>query len=398
MQIRGTKLSILCFDDSDNWRDELAVAVAENFFGAIATSELSVDVDEVHVLNSETIGDFLSQPEHRVFVQDQPGEPDQFENAANYLTALCSGDEVFTEESQLRGLGNVPAKILVREGLPKKVCFLRNGMFITDSLDRLKTFSDFKDFVVVVRCMNDAGNSVLRDMEPPRHNDFEPERRATRKDQKLGKRALKDLAHWIREMLKRHAKDPVSDVTPIDELKEFFYEEGADGSGDGTEDINPYGDLLIQARPIRMRLNPAPASTGGEVDEPESGYGGTSGDGSGNGSGHGDRRNRNDGGKRPNHGGGQSKPAAALENVRTILRDDNHRRIAFTPRVSSKIQLKVYEAGADSDYETSIRNTDIGEIRNGCVVVDVTAGSRCVLNVELNRVFGGAIKVVAHEL
>lgn len=397
----GTKLSILCFDDSDDWQDYLAVSVAENFFGAIAANGLTVDVDGVHILNRDTIASFLSDERMRRLIQDQSNEPEQFDNSRSYLEALQGEEEVLTEESQMRDLGNVQVKILVREGFPKKVCFLRNGMFITDDLDRLKSFSDFKEFVAVVRCLSDAGNVMLRDMEPPKHNDFEPERRATRKEQKIAARALKDLAQWIRDMLKRHAKDPVSEVTEIDELKEFFFEEGADGSGEGTQDINPHGKVLIQAKPIRMRIHPRiePADPG-ETDGGEDGNGsGGSGPGGerGNGrvgGGNGPGRGKGSAGK----GGSSQKPFVKLADVRTIMGKGNARRVSFTPKQTGTVQLRILEAGADSDYETTVVSVDQGEIRNGCIILQVAEDVRYVLNVQLSRNFAGAIKVVAHEL
>ena len=56
------------------------------------------------------------------------------------------------------------------------------------------------------------------------------------------------------------------------------------------------------------------------------------------------------------------------------------------------------EAGADSDYDISIVATDVGTIKNGGVVLEVTAGKRCNLDVELSHDFSGAIKVAAYEV
>jgi len=41
---KGTKITILCFDTTENWEDLLAVSVAENFFGAIIGKKLKVNI------------------------------------------------------------------------------------------------------------------------------------------------------------------------------------------------------------------------------------------------------------------------------------------------------------------------------------------------------------------
>lgn len=108
------------------------------------------------------------------------------------MAAHTGGIEVLIEQSEQLHLGLCQLKIIVAEGLPRRVCILRNGMFITDSLTGLKRFSDFKDFVAVFHCQSTKGNELLRAMEPPRHDDFEPARLFTKEEQRKGKKALVD--------------------------------------------------------------------------------------------------------------------------------------------------------------------------------------------------------------
>lgn len=42
---KGSKLTVLGFDATENWQEQLAVSVAENFFGAISDGQLRVEVD-----------------------------------------------------------------------------------------------------------------------------------------------------------------------------------------------------------------------------------------------------------------------------------------------------------------------------------------------------------------
>lgn len=394
----GSKLSVLCFDGVKNWQQHLAVSVAENFFAAISEGKLRVEIDDQIVLDQQSIQDFFAHQEVRTSIERLQGEPEQFDNAQNYLTAFKGGMEVITEETESLHLGFCQLRILIGEGLPKKVCILRNGMFITDSLTGLKSFSDFKEFVAVFHCQSQKGNTLLRAMEPPRHDDFEPPLLPTRQEQTKGRAALRDLASWVREALKRHAKDPVSDVTEIDELKDFFGDEGDSDTGKGTEEINPYGDVIIRAKPISTKVkteaasNEGTASSGGQEEGNDEGGGGNSGEGGGDGMGG------TGNGQGGSSGGGGQKPLVDLNNIRAIVSGAKGRRLSITPVRSGKISIHVKEAGADSDYDISISKSDKGTLTTGGVVLDVVAGSRLTMDIELNQEFSGALKVVAYEV
>ena len=188
---KGSKLTVLGFDAAQNWQAHLAVSVAENFFGAISDGKLRVEVDDKYTLDQTTIHEFFENDEIRGLIKNLKDEPEQFDNSKNYLAAHHGGIEVITEETEQRELGLCQVKILIGENLPKKVCALRNGMFITDSLNRLKIFSDFKDFVAVFHCQSTKGNELLRSMEPPRHDDFEPARLPQERKEGVAKKPWK---------------------------------------------------------------------------------------------------------------------------------------------------------------------------------------------------------------
>ena len=404
---KGSTLTVLGFDAVLNWETHLAVSVAENFFGAISDGKLRVIIGEKHTLDQTSIFEFFEDNEVRKKIEDLKDEPEQFDNCKNYLLAHQGGLEVITEESEQRELGLCQIKILIGENLPKKVCALRNGMFITDGLNGLKRFSDFKDFVAVFHCQSTKGNELLRSMEPPRHDDFEHARLATKKEQHRGKKALHELAEWIKSVLRIHAKDPVSDVTTIDELKDFFGDEGDGEGGKGNEEINPYGEVIIRAKPIRTRMK-VPETSGnsggdvdgdrvGEDDGGSDGSGKTGGRGRAGAGGTGNDKGENDA-ETGDNGAGNLKAMMDINNVRAISVGANKRRISFTPVSSGKIVLHVKEAGADSDYPGSIAKSSLGELSTGGVVLQVKAGVRVSVDIELNQNFSGALKVVAREI
>ena len=395
---KGSKLSVLCFDTAKNWQEHLAVSVAENFFAAISDGKLRVEIDDKYTLDQTTISAFFARDDIRSVIAKLTGEPEQFDNCRNYLTAFQGGTEVLTEETESLHLGFCQVRILIGEGLPKKVLALRNGMFITDALTGLKSFSDFKEFVAVFHCQSQKGNELLRAMEPPRHDDFEPPLLPTKDEQTKGRTALRDLASWVRDALKRHAKDPVSEVTEIDELKDFFGDEGDSDTGKGTEEISPYGDVIIRAKPIKSQVKTINDSSIGA--DSGAGDGDSSDDGGGGdtGAGGGDGMAGKGAGEGGSSGSGAQKPQVEVNNVRAILAGAKSRKLSLTPVKSGKISIHVKEAGADSDYDIAIAKTDKGALIAGGVVLEELAGGRVTLAIELNQDFLGALKVVAHEI
>jgi len=394
----GTKLSIMCFDAQKNWETMLAVSVAENFFAAIWDGKLKVEIDGKYTLEKSTIADIYSDEQFATIKQvilGQKNEPDQFLNTKAYLTAHQKGLEVFTKQSQTRYLGLCEVKIWVAEELPKKVCILRNGMFITDSLAGLKMFSDFKEFVAVFYCLDKAGAELLRSMEPPKHDDFEVDLLPTKEEQAKGKKALSEIAQFVRDALRQFAKDPVSDVTEIDELKDFFGEEGNGDTGKGTEEINPYGEVVIRGKPIKSKTqsvdNSGDTGEGGTDDGQNDGGGGADGAGKGDGLGG------NGAGSGGSSNGGE-KSFVEIANIRAPFMAGLVRKVSFTPLKSGTIGILVKEAGADVDYDVEITKASLGTLKSGGVVIDAISGMRVSIDLELKQNYTGALKVVAYEI
>jgi hypothetical protein len=75
------------------------------------------------------------------------------------------------------------------------------------------------------------------------------------------------------------------------------------------------------------------------------------------------------------------------------------RRVSFTPSFTGKMELLIYEAGADTDRRLDVLRSTIGKIRKGMVRdLDVKRGIRASIDIELDGDFEGAMKVVAHEV
>jgi len=401
---KGTTIIVLGFEQTNNWRKLLAVSVAENFFGAIGKGKLEVNIDDQIALSQDNIHEIFNNQEMLNAIQAQKDEPERFNNCKAYLQAIQNTKEVQVEETENRDLGLCTMRLLVGDGMPKKICILRNGMLITDELNRLKNFSDFKEFVAVLECTSTKGIKFLRDMEPPRHDDFEPER-LPKKQQAAGKRALSDLAKWARDMLKRHAKDPISDITTLDELKDFFGDELSNGDGKGTEEVNPVGEIIIRARPL-PRKSPEMTTSDTGIEQNGAGEGGGFSPLHGNGGGGEGESNEGDvqgkgageGEGEGGSGGHDNNSSKKLLNIRAIMTNTDSRKISFTPAITGEVRLRLMRAGADTDHNVDVIETSEGLIKGGCVIVNVKDGCRITLDVRMEKKFDGSIKVLAYEV
>ncbi|TPN02784.1 hypothetical protein FKO01_49200 [Mesorhizobium sp. B2-3-3] len=404
----GTMLTIIGFQPGKNWQKVLAANVAENFFGAISRGDLEVDIDDRISITRDTLPEIFSDGSILEAIKDQPGEPDRFEDTSNYLNALNEGPEVIVAKHESLHLGECQLRILIGENLPRRVAVLRNGMLITEALPGLKRFGDFKEFVAVLECPTDKGIHLLRAMEPPRHDAFEPDRLPPDR-RHTGRIALRELADWVRKTLGRYARDPVKEETALDELADMFGDEDEEGSAK-QKDENPGGKIIIRARQVKPKSTGAPiGGSAPTVDEEE-------GEGEGNGKSDGFNEGETKGGfgaRGPNEtiGGDGTGSGGAntvsrtmgtglpLADVRAVLLGPRKRRVAFTPQVTGTIVVELQDSGADTNYALSIASSDQGAVSRGRVDrLPVTAGSRCVLEIELEREFAGTLRVVANAI
>ena len=397
-EIIGTKLLLLGFDNHEGWQESLAASVAENFFGAIKSGRLEVLIGDKYNINANGISDIFTNNDITDSIINEKNEPEQFKNSYEYYNCLVSHEDVFIEQHQNQYLGHCELKIFLKEGLPKKVSFLRNGMLITDNIEiaGLKNFSEFKDFVAVFNCKDNKGVEFLRAMEPPRHDAFEPERMPTKEEQIKARKALKEVAAWIREMLRRRAKDPVSEITKIDELKDFFPDVSGVGSGNPMEETNPSGKILIKAKALPPKKPRAKSVASGDAGTGSNSDGGGGGGANGVGGGNGNEgKGKNDGGT---GGAGTPKLLAPINNPRAVVTGPNKRKITFTPLKDANYEISLFEAGADSEYPISIKMTSPGVVKDGKIMIKAEKDSRISLEVELCDTFEGALKISSYEI
>ncbi|NBT48083.1 MAG: hypothetical protein EBT07_09760, partial [Actinobacteria bacterium] len=203
-------------DHDENVKEALC-EVCANFYVAILDKKLVVRInDQVsgkeHIISDKTISDIFAT---------HASEAKQ-----NYLCfrAIQTGQE---HQTVLKSIGDCKLYLLTNEiGLPQRIGFFRRGMLIY-----LSEFRFNLPFSGTFFCVNDDGNSLLRKLEPPQHNSWEPKR-----DPKRGNQAIDEIREWIREVLRKTAGIGDDTSFSLTELNDLIPDEGDGSAGKNQAD------------------------------------------------------------------------------------------------------------------------------------------------------------------
>ena len=301
--IVGTTVAIAGFIETQNWRRLIAASVIENFFYAIDRGDLTVliepgDGDDLFEIDGSTLGECFGN----LLADDSEDENDKAEGGSTLRQARpfweVSAADAPAIEKQDKDLGHCRLWIRVGEGLPSRVAFVRQtGMVVTTQQRNLMRFPGFQDFVALCVFEDPKGNELLRRMENPRHDQFEPDRLPD-EDKQRGRRALKRITDWIRAEVRKQAGPPPGGKSTIltelaTLLPDFQPDEPfEDGSTDDSSSKEPgFAErVTLTLKPVRR---PTPPNL--PADEPDEG-GDSPGEDTGEGGGTGTGTNEGEGG------------------------------------------------------------------------------------------------------
>ena len=394
---QGCVVFIPGFVVEPQWAKKIIATVVSNFFCAISQDKLEVLVQDetkkIEMITQESLEGYLRElgdsENDSGKVKNSGIDLEKVKNSGNYYRAMQSKDS--PKEAELTLLGHCKIWVLVDEGLPKRVALLRKtGMLITDDQMKLKRWTGRADFASVFICDSEKGNSLLRDMENPQHNAFEPDRPADPDRRKQCKKALKELVEWVRSSVDMLAKPEETEVTQIDELSEFFPDINPIEiiSGDeGERDIE--GRPLYSPKPLK-RVKPR-ADITEDDDDGEGGAGDEGGEGEnggGNGSGEGD-----------GSGGTGSRTSLShveIKNVRVVSATPEGKKqvVHFTPMKSGDIEISLSIMGDDGSTE-KIPIAEAKGLRGSVISVSAKKDVRVSLQVTLKNPVSDSIAVHA---
>src|SRR5690606_29032832 len=170
--------------------------------------------------------------------------------------AITSSEALVFEES-FPGIGGFRFRLLEGVGLPRKIGFLRNGMYLTDNLRHfghpLARFSLSRDFVGVVEPLDVETSGRLRELENPRHDELSADRLDDPKARTQARAGMKKLGKWLRDVIKEQTSTPPEAEMLLEEMNRFF-----SSPETGKEIPDPSNS---QTNPERIRIQTKTTST-----------------------------------------------------------------------------------------------------------------------------------------
>jgi hypothetical protein len=272
---KGLKVSTVAprIELKNGWKHGYIASLLSNFFVAIYDGNLEFSLDNGSVrLNKSTMLDYFSDPD--VLNSAQASAEDERLKWAKACTEAFLADDFISETINVEHLGEFEVLLKVAEDLPKKVCIVRNGMFITNTLEHfgkpLKKFPSTKDFIAIVRprAVEDPASEAIKRMENPEHNELTTSYVADETEVEKLNGAMLKLELAVRQIIKKHAKMVVTEKRDVDELREFFQKPGDDSDDSEESNETDPTKLTVVARG-KKPLKPW------KVQTPGSGSGGT---------------------------------------------------------------------------------------------------------------------------
>lgn len=205
---QGTDIYVMAYRSDGLWWEHLVKSVLDNFWLAIHNGDLEVgfkDGESTFKITKSNLGESFETY-------------DAHEAAFFYRAATDPSSQSFSKE--LRHLGQVQLYVRKEEGAPGTVMMTRKPRMLVWK----KQFRTLRDpYAGLFTCTDDKGNRLLRDLEPPKHDEWDPDRA---KDVKDGHLALKELNDFIKESLRSMGEESSSEPQDIPGLKDYLPSSG----------------------------------------------------------------------------------------------------------------------------------------------------------------------------
>ncbi len=393
----GTTIFCMGFRESKDWAERMTYSLVSNFFCAVHRQEMVFEVDNGRIrINGNTLENLLERADIKRAAENI-GHLADLEFASQLYRCLVSENAEEKTLTLSSCLGQIRVRILVGEGMPRRIGFIRNGMLITDNLRHfgqpLARFPGSRDFVALVEPEDTDAGVLLKHLENPAHDGFSAERIPDSERRATATAAMRRLGREIREAIRGAASVRHEGAVVLDELGRYFALPGrADAEPDPAAEPDPETYIYTShTRPPRPPQAPTPS--GGQ-------QGGNSGTGTGSGGEHGGGTGRGTGTGSGGRGTRGDRETVALRDVRNRIRtgDDGtpvSRQLHFTPGTGGRIDVTVLATGVNDAEELRIVETNKGVTRSGAVSIDVVEKERCSVIVSFDEPYGGPIELLA---
>lgn len=221
----GTDFLIPDFIGDENWDEELAKSILRYFWLPIHQKRLVISINKKILLDSQNLEKLLM----KYFSKEETSWANSdYPNPLPFFDAYQNGEKTSEE---LSILGKVDFYLLVRDGYPKRIAYIRKpGMVV--SADRKATITSFS---AVLICENAKGNDLLREMENQEHNEWKWENAKTEERRKQAKKAYEELTKFINSKILEINAATEQGYMRLEGLEKFITMESDMGRGKGDE-------------------------------------------------------------------------------------------------------------------------------------------------------------------
>ena len=387
----GTTVASVGFAEEQGWQWLMTESLIRNFFSAVSNGAIRFTVlaseNEAIEINASSLAELFGRAEVRE-AAESTGTTEDLDFSAAMLAALTS-DDAENLIQHFDGIGTFRVTILQKEGFPRRVGILRNGMYIADNLRHfghpMARFPMSRDFVAVLQPEDRDTSGLVRDMESPKHDEISAERLDDLVRRRTLKLAMKKVGDWVRGAIKSATTTPGEADILLDEMNRFFSRPSAGQSIPDPANKNDDPErskITVNALPLKPLV--------GSGDRGESGSAG------------GSKRNQKSGGKtagqREGRGrgavGGRGGKSVSYTGLRNSLSDRGGvRRLAFTPDATATVTLEITAVGVSSDEALAVRSIN-GVPCSKSPKIGLTAGERVNLDIEFEAPYLGPISLV----
>lgn len=391
----GTSIFCMGFRAAEDWAERMTYSLVSNFFCAVHREQMVFEVNDGKInINRNTLEGLFSRQDI-IDAAERTGHQADLTFAGQLHRCLVSDN---SEEQTLTipKLGNMKVRVLIEEGMPCRVGFIRNGMLITDNLRHfghpLQQFRGSRDFIVVVEPDDLESGVLLKKLENPAHDGFSAERLPDATKRADAATAMKHLGRKLREVIKSTTGVKHEGSVVLDELGRFFAETGKAEKPDDPNAEHDPERYTYESQRRKSKSRKAPSPTGGELGgrslngTAASGKGGSSGSGTGRGNG--------------GRGSGGEREPVVLREVRNLIRSDSSgaatsRELHFTPEVTGPIELILQATGVNTPEGLNLTAADAGSLGSGVLTIHAKKGERCNVTVSFDESYDGPIELIA---
>lgn len=219
----GTDVIVVGFYKTANWQDAIERAIVKNFFNAIYEGKLVVQVD-----NREISANRLTE----IIMKHATGDEEM--NVILELFEARTLEDHQVIKTKLLEEDDVELYVRLSDKYNRKVAELRNtGMII-----RIRGKNVPKAYSAVMIVRGKELNKVLKSMEPPRHDRWDPEIITDEKKKKQGKNLRTKLIAWVNKTIDELCKSDAAIEIDPDGISQFLPDELQDGNKKDNKSSN----------------------------------------------------------------------------------------------------------------------------------------------------------------